>query len=346
MIHQGGRKYWLLSGLLLIVLSALTPTLSGAGVVSGQIFGDYYFNVKNNQDSLEKQNGFWLRRVNLTYDADISGKIKARGRIEMVSDGKFSTSQQTLSAFVKDAYISYQIAPRHLLSLGIQENIAFSTVEKYWGFRPLERPALDLYKQRESRDFGLVMKGSLDSGKRWGYAVVFANGSGTKQETNKGKVVGGRLTFSPSAPWAFEVYGDLTRLDAGKKSVFLQGFIGYSQKWGRAGVNFLHSTLTQPGKPDVDWNMLSMFALPKLAPKLEGVARIDIAFDPLTATQDSFTPIAKGTKPTTLIGGVSWSLHPKVQLIPNLKVVTYREVNGVKPARSDVYANLTFAYQF
>src|SRR4029453_14193884 len=58
---------------------------------SGLMFGDYYWYYRWHQDqisdtnptSVEGQNGFWFRRLYLTYDYDYSEKFTTRFRLEM-----------------------------------------------------------------------------------------------------------------------------------------------------------------------------------------------------------------------------------------------------------------------
>jgi len=46
------------------------------------------------------------------------------------------------------------------------------------------------------------------------------------------------------------------------------------------------------------------------------------------------------------IAGLGWNIHPKFQVMPNLKMVTYKEdASGVKPNGFTQF-NITFFYQF
>ena len=64
---------------------------------------------------------------------------------------------------------------------------SFANIEKFYGYRHVEKTALDLYKIRDSRDFGLAPSGYFDTAKKFSYAVMFGNNSGYRQETNKQK---------------------------------------------------------------------------------------------------------------------------------------------------------------
>src|SRR5512139_1250635 len=66
-----------------------------AGKFSGLMFGDYYLYDKWHQDtisssntnSVQKQQGFWFRRLYFTYDLQLNEKFTTRFRIEMNSNG-------------------------------------------------------------------------------------------------------------------------------------------------------------------------------------------------------------------------------------------------------------------
>ena len=62
-------------------------------------------------------------------------------------------------------------------------------------------------------------------------------------------------------------------------------------------------------------------------------------------TPGANSPIEKGYKSNLAILGLAWNLHPKFQVMPNVKLVSYQENNGMKPG-SDTYFNLTWYYQF
>ena len=337
--------------LTLLAIFVLT-TVKLPAAISAYAFGDYYFVLKQHAlDSTtsaklyEDQNGFWLRRIYLTYDADISDKLKARARLEMSSDGKFSTAAATLSATVKDAYVSYQFLPLHSLTLGIQEHLSFANIEKFYGYRHVEKTALDLYKIRDSRDFGLSAKGYFDAAKKFAYTVMFGNNSSYKQETNKEKALNARLTFTPNPNWMFEVYGDMIQVDAKKKDTLFSAFAGYQGDWGRVGLNYLTKILAETGKDDSNYSLIQAFAVAKMGKKVEALVRYDQTFDPQPSGQDSYLIIEKGYKTSLFLVGLGWNIHPKFQIMPNVKMVSYKENNGIKPG-SDTYFNVTFYYQF
>ncbi|MCU0287724.1 MAG: hypothetical protein MUF15_15195 [Acidobacteria bacterium] len=335
--------------LFLFLMAAILLTIAAMPVhagISAYAFGDYYYMFKSNNPNQEKLNGFWLRRLYITYDADISDKIKARARLEMHSDGKFGSSELSITPFVKDVYISYQFLPLHSLTLGIQESLTWSNIEKFYGYRHLEKTPFDLYKNRSSRDFGLALKGSFDNGKKFNYGLMFGNYSSYKEEIDKYKQVSARLTVNPNVNLMLEVSGDYVKRSAVKKSVLLQAFAGYQGDWGRIGLNYGQETIKETGKADVNFGLFSAFAVAKFNKLVEAIVRFDMTADPQINGNDRFLLIDKGYKTNLFIVGLGWNIHPKFQVMPNLKLVSYKEnANGVKPKDFSQF-NVTFYYQF
>ncbi len=332
--------------LLLVLLALLSlSALKLPAAISAYAFGDYYLVFKNHKEAVDGQHGLWLRRVYITYESDISDKLKARARLEFNSTGNFSTSAANITPYLKDAYISFQYAPLHKVTAGIQDSLAYGNIEKFYGYRHLEKTMFDLYKVRSSRDFAIDFNGAFDKEKKFNYGVQFGNYSGNKNETDKYKQVGARLFVNVTPNLLVEVNGDVSVVSGVKTSFLVQGFVGYKDEWGRLGVNYGQETVKEDGKDDVDFGIFSAFAVAKIGKKLEAVARYDMSVDPQPYGQGDYLPIEKGYKSNLAILGLAWNLHPKFQIMPNIKMVSYKENKGVKPG-SDTYFNVTFYYQF
>ncbi len=335
------KRLILFTLLVLFVLSAVKLPAA----ISAYAFGDYYVMLKQHNEALKDLNGLWLRRVYITYESDISDKLKARARLELSSPGNFSTSAASLIPVLKDAYISYQFAPLHKLTLGIQDSLSFSNIEKFYGYRHLEKTPFDLYKVRSSRDFALCLSGTFDTAKKFNYSVQYGNYSGNKSETDQYKQVGARFFVNVTPHLLIEVNGDISTISAAKKSYVYQLFAGYRGEWGRVGLSYGQEIVTEDGKDDANYGIFSAFAVAKLGKRFEAVARYDMSADPQLHGQGDYLIIEKGTQTDLLILGLAWNIHPKFQIMPNVKMVSYKEVNGIKPG-SDTYFNVTFYYQF
>lgn len=337
------RKHIVLA-LALCLLLAAAPRLKAEGKISGLMFGDYYYALKNHDAAVKNNNGFWFRRIYLTYDNTLTDKIAMRFRLEMNSPGDFKTST-TLIPFVKDAYLTTKIG-KHTLMLGLIGTPLYDNLDEYWGYRPMEKTPIDLFKFGNSREFGLGLKGPLDAGSKLTYTVVVGNGAGTKSETDHGKAIYGRLNFQPTPALFLELYADYTNTGNDSSVNILQAFAGVKGNWGRSGLNFGYRHAKQ-GETGSDMKFVSLFGVFKLSPKLDVVARYDRMLDVNpNGSKIEYIPMASNAKANVLLAGLGWSLSDSVKVIPNLKYVFYDSpISGAKPA-ADLYAYLTLYFKF
>ncbi len=202
-----------------------------------------------------------------------------RFRLEMNSPGDFKTAA-TLVPFVKDAYLTAQARQAHAACWGLIGTPLYDNLDEYWGYRPMEKTPIDLFKFGNSREFGVGLKGALDAKNKLTYTVIFGNGDGLKSETNRGKAVYGRLNFQPTPSLFFEIYARLHRHVGPDSSVnILQAFAGVKGKWGRSGLNFGYRHAVS-GDTSVDLKFISLFGVFKVSPKLDLIGRYDRLLDP------------------------------------------------------------------
>jgi hypothetical protein len=334
------------TGIILLVLAALllAPALRGEGRFSGLAFGDYYYALAHHDAVIENNNGFWLRRVYLTYDNNLTNTFSMRFRLEMNTPGDFKTSA-TLVPFVKDAYLTAKLG-KHTLLLGLIGTPLYDTLDEFWGYRPMEKTPIDLFKFGNSRDFGVGLKGAFDSKCKLTYTVIFGNGAGLRSETDRGKAVYGRLNFQPVPALFFELYTDYTSLGEGNSVNIFQAFAGVKGKWGRSGLNFGIRNSTQ-AEVHREVKFVSAFAVFKLGKKVDLVARFDRLLDPNpNGSKIDYIPMADNCRANVLLAGLGWSLNENIKVIPNIKYVFYNEPeNGDKPS-ADFYTYLTLFWKF
>ena len=130
----------LTTGIVCMLLAAAGPAsaqlASDNARISGYAFGDYYWIGANHDRSLEGLNGFWFRRIYLTYDRDLSAAFSTRLRLEMAHPGDFVTSSLA-EPFVKDAYLKWNSGDTELI-LGISPSPTLNFVQDFWGYRSVE----------------------------------------------------------------------------------------------------------------------------------------------------------------------------------------------------------------
>lgn len=177
------------------------------GRFSGLMFGDYYYNIMRdksigsipfaNYKDPQDLNGFEFRRIYFTYDYQISDKFYTKFRLEI---GQIPlTTNSKLVTYVRDANLQWKnIFKGSTLTFGIQPTPTFDISEYVWENRHLEMTIIDLNGIMESRDFGISLKGKIDQSGIFNYWVLFANGSGARQETDKYKTAYVNILFKPS----------------------------------------------------------------------------------------------------------------------------------------------------
>ena len=271
----------LVSGL--AALACLVPASTYAaeepsGKISGQMIGDYYAIVSNHDPSLEKQNGFWFRRIYLTYDKGLTEGFSIRARMEFSSPGDFKTNAK-LEPNLKDGYLKWTRGDHRIL-FGLSPTPTWSRVEGIYGYRSVEKTSLDLQKLGSSRDFGLSLGGALGSGKKLHYHFMVGNGSGTGSETNKDKKIYLSLAVKPVKGLTVEVYGDWENRPGDTDRSTVQVLTGYEAEAGRFGLQFGRQTRKGgPGTSNLNLEILSLFGAGIFTEKVWGFVRFDRMFD-------------------------------------------------------------------
>lgn len=311
-----------------------------AGKFSGLMFGDYYWYdawhqariSSTNTASVEGQQGFWFRRLYLTYDLALSEKITTRFRLEANSNGQFAGGN--LNPYVKDAYVRWAYAGKHHVTVGIQPSLTFDWFDGFWGLRHVEKTPADLYRIDSSRDFGITASGPITSVRNLTYAAQFGNDSGNGSETDKYKIVRleGRYDSNPGiALEGFYSYGSRPN---GQNRTTAQGIVGWRNKVARAGGQYLWQERRsgKQGVPDQKVSIWSGFAAWEALPKK---AQIYGRFDSVKGDQggvETGLPGADGIDywimspkqpfKTVILGG-EWFVHPSIRVGPNVEWVLY-----------------------
>jgi len=333
--------------IILLGLLFVVPQQLFSDDIKGYMIPEYYYVAGQNEADLEGQNGFWLRRIYFGYNTKLGDGWSARVRFEMNSP---AFEEGTVDPYIKNAHLQKEFKSGLKLIMGIIEPPSFNMIEKFWGYRFVEKTAPDFFKMASSRDFGLALEKQEDSGLV--YTVMFGNYSSNKGEDNKGKAVYGRLGFVKDA-FHLEVNGHYAG-DGSKKIIYLAGFGGVKGDWGRLGAG-LYFRSENPDEGDAyDVTVLSAHGTVKMGEKSEFFARVDSFFNEGLKDPGGYVPIlAKGEKPTFVIAGFNFKIHKMVELSPNVKWVMYGgdgrdlDADGIlDDLGSDFYINLTAKVSF
>ncbi len=331
-------------GLVLALIFTAGPASAQRFNFHGHAFGDYFWVTNSHLDDIEGNNAFQFRQIYLTMDFDLGNSWSARLRHEMSSSGDFISSEKLDPGF-EDAYLKWA-NDRHEMTFGLTETPTWGGVEPVWGYRAVEKTLVDLHGLGSSRDIGVTFKGSLDAAKTLRYHAMVANGNAAKSETDQGKKVFLSLGYFPTESLVFEVYGDYNDRPGDTNWYTLQGFLAYRGTGGRIGLQYVYQMRHVEEGPAVEINGLSVFGALALTRKVNGFLRFDRLFDPNPdGAGIPYIPFDPTAKSSLFIGGLEFQPHEQVHVMPNVEVVVYDAVDGVRPG-TDVIPRLSFYFTF
>jgi len=326
-------------------LAVLPGLLFGGEVkVEGLMFGDYYhFTSAQDTANVQYQSGFWIRRIYLTFKADIADNFSSVINFEMNSPYGFDQSKSaTLVPFVKDAYLKYKFYDQALL-MGIIPAPTYSVVEKVWGKRYLEKTPEDLYRLAPTREIGVGLEGGFGILK---YYLTFGNGEGERSEYNRNKKGMASLSIKPYSDFVIEIYGDWWDRDSSKDKILGHIFLGYDGKDLGFGVLYAQQRI-QGGLGDPNrWDNIrvaGVFLRSKFMDNFGLVLRYDRSLDKnRDVLRQNYVYFPSDT--SFHFGLVALEYYPAKNIIvsPNVEVIKSDQPN-VKPT---VISRLTLFYRF
>lgn len=334
---------WLLTLVMVPTLLAIGTGRASAQETSigGLFFGDYYGVLSHHDTDVDGANGFWARRMYLTINSKLSSKWDARVRFEAATPGDFSTSA-TMQPFLKDLWVRWR-SGNHRIVIGLSPSPTWSLLQSLWGYRPVEKTPMDLFKMGSSHDFGIAFQGSLDENRKVRYHIMFANGASTKTETNKGKKIMGALQFYPTDNLILEVYADQEdRASGDDRTTYTATAIVRGER-GRLGLLAARQERAVPGAADQNVDVFSVFGVLKANERVNLLARWDRMASPIPdGAEISYFRMDPTSEGNFFLAGVDIQLDDNVHLVPNLEFVSY-DTAGID---SDIFLRTTFSVTF
>lgn len=331
---------------LLTLKSKAQVSVGDKGELSGLAFADYYWLAHHHNPNLENKNGFWFRRIYLTYDYSFSESFSSRLRLEMNSAGDFESSQEMIPE-VKDAYLKWQ-NERHEITAGISGVPALGLVEDVWGYRSVEKSPLDLYSFTSSRDLGLSFKGRIDTDEKLSYHFFVGNGNSNRPDIDKGKKFMMSLGYNITDHLVVEGYADYNDATNGRDHITAQFFAGYQSEDINLGALYAYQQRESlQGMSSSKLDLVSAFSNLAVNESIKVYLRADHLFDPYEGGSDNaYIPFAEGVESTFVVGGLDILLEDQIHLMPNVESIIYGEnIEGITPL-TDVIPRLTLFYEF
>jgi hypothetical protein len=324
---------------LIFLMAVIFAGFSFGDDIKGYMIPEYYAVASHHdgEDGIEGQHGFWLRRIYFGYNTDLGSGWSARLRLEMNSP---AFGEGLITPYVKNAHLKKKLGGGASLLVGIIEPPSFDKIEKFWGFRFVEKTAPDFFKMASSRDFGIALDGKTKGGLV--YTVMYGNYGSNKGEDNEGKGFYGRLGWDAKTMY-LEANGHFAN-DGSKDKTYLALFGGLKGGWGRFGIGY-HYYDEKPEEGDSKNNgIVSAFGVFKIGKSTEAFARYDHLTDLNIKDISGYVPIpAKHYKSRFVIAGLNFKVHKMVQISPNVKYIFY---DGDDAPDADFYFNLTAKVSF
>lgn len=331
---------------LLITESRAQISLDNNASLSGRVYSDYYWMAQHHNEDIEGKNGFWFRRIYMTYNRDLDESFSTRIRLEMNSAGDFQSDTKMIPS-VKDAYLKWQ-NENHQILAGISGSPLFGLTEDVWGYRSVEKSPQDLYDFGSSRDFGLAFKGQLGQSGNINYHLFLGNGNGNKPDIDKGKKVSLALRYYLTEHFVIEGYGDINRKTNNPDSYTTQVFGGYESD--NINIGALYSNQHEEGQLGLSarsLDLVSVFTNFKISDTAKGYLRADHLFDGYRGGSDnSYIPFAEDVESTFLVVGADFLLSDQVHLMPNIEAIIYGENNQGISRDTDIIPRLTLTWEF
>ncbi len=305
--------------------------------IRGYMIPEYYSVISSNSSEFQGQNGFWFRRIYLGYNSDLGGGWSVKVRLEMDSA---AYEKDLVFPYIKNIHIKKKIGRGANLLIGLIEPPSFNKVEKFWGFRYIEKTPADFFKFASSRDTGIAINGKTEKGIV--YTAMFGNYGSNKGEWNKGKAVYGRLGYEAKSFYT-EVNG-YHASDGNKKRSYLSFFGGLKGSWGRGGLVYNYLFERSGSVESRNNGIISGFAVINISNKTQVFARYDMLKDLNFNNIGGFVPsLASEYKARYIMTGINLRVNGMIQFSPNFRYMFY---SGDNAPKGDIYITLTAKVSF
>ena len=302
---------------LIILLTYISISIAADGKIGGVTYFDY-------TNSKEKS-AFVLKRQYFSYGIDISDEVKFRvvfdvGRTDVGTvlrkDGGEKSEDTRLVAFLKKAQIDHRTSYGKI-SMGLIGMNTYNIQEKNWGYRFIEKSAIDKYKFSSTADLGIGFSRVLVNQLKMSLQVV--NGEGYKNpQSDKYHKIAFNSTYGEhnlvknSGFNAGVVY--TTEQTDDKPNTMISLFGGFSGLGLRLGGQF--NMLKEGG---IESQIISVSSNYSMTDKLDAFVRYDM-FDPNTDEIDGWKDNS-----TYLIAGIQLSCGNGLLVAPNIRMESYED---------------------
>lgn len=294
--------------IMILLMIVCVTAIYGNQKIGSLVFYDYTYDLTENA---ENDAGFKASRVYLTF----SNKLDENLSIKIQTDIDYKNTPRNV--YLKNAKVDWKTT-NGKITIGLQGMNIFGVQEKTWGYRFIEKSAMDRKKFSSSADMGIGYSNTF--GNNIHISALYTNGAGYKKSENDShkkisflgmmgpKKLSSKDGFNIGAVFSYEPY-DFDSVTVENKTV--KGiFGGFSGNKIRLGVEV--NSFNDVGI-DLSKQLISSYAVYKVSDKLNIFGRYDM-FDPDTNTDDDSEDY--------ILAGFELMPGKGLYIAPNLRMTT------------------------
>ena len=290
--------------LTLISVALLSNVMAGEAKFSGDTHFAYVFKDMD-------ENSYQINRAYFTYEKQVTDALSYKFQTDVGTGGATA-----YTVYLKNAVVSWK-TDFGKISLGLQGMNMFKVQEENWGYRFVEKSAMDIEKYASSADLGVGWTKSLGM---LTPSVMLTNGTGYKKTEDDGhKKLSVNLLYGPAklkkglnagVAFSFEpkdydlVDGSSTTTETGS-TIVLAAYGGWAQGPLKLGAEF--ASLNQELESSMSSNLVSAYGDFMLRDNLSVFGRFDMYTD--DAASNAYT-----------VFGVNFSVEKGLYIAPNIQV--------------------------
>ncbi len=323
---------------IVIILSIFTMAIGSDTKIGGTTYFDY---TSGKDDAGESTSAFNFKRQYISFSGEASDDIKYKIVVDVGATNNLPGEDQRLTAFLKKAQIDYKTSFAKI-SMGVIGTNTYGVQEKNWGYRFIEKSAMDTYKFSSTADIGIGFSKSLTDDLNMSLQMV--NGEGYKSpQIDKYHKISLNTTYGEAKLHKNDGYNvglvystedsedDLTTIEIDESldpTNVTSLFGGYAANGLRLGVE--NATKT---KGDLTESITSISANYGIKDNMDVFVRYDM-YDPNADMDEDGS--------SYMITGVVFNCGNGLSMAPNMGITSYEDAD----ADSETEYKLNIQYKF